>query len=357
MARALLYLDVRYEGDSHGVTGVQEPDLILTDDEGLIAGSNTGNNEATAYMGMLSVLMAWHLQDPVDDRERARNDAIFGFQGNRNPFIDNPEWVECLFGAECGDLVPPLEPTGLVASAGDGQISLDWNDNLEPDLAGYNVFRSTDGVSFAQVNGGLVVPSAFTDTGLTNGTTYFYYTTAVDLVGNESAASGVASATPQSTGGTPWINEFHYDDSGKDQGEFVEVAGAAGTDLAGWQLLGYNGKNGNVYRTVNLSGVIPDQGAGLGTLDFSMKLQNGAPDGIALVDAGGQVVEFLSYEGTMQASSGPAQGMTSTDILVAESGSTPAGHSLQKAGSGGSSAEIVPISGIVIWKSESSSSR
>ena len=81
VARALLYLDVRYEGDSHGVTGVQEPDLILTDDEGLIAGSNTGNNEATAYMGMLSVLMAWHLQDPVDDRERARNDAIFGFQG------------------------------------------------------------------------------------------------------------------------------------------------------------------------------------------------------------------------------------------------------------------------------------
>ncbi|HKX46520.1 MAG TPA: endonuclease, partial [Planctomycetota bacterium] len=96
VARALLYLDVRYEGGVHGVTGANEPELVLTDDEGQIAGSATGQNEALAYMGILSEVLAWHAQDPVDDFERDRNDVVFGFQGNRNPFVDHPEWVAVL---------------------------------------------------------------------------------------------------------------------------------------------------------------------------------------------------------------------------------------------------------------------
>ncbi len=93
VARALFYLDVRYEGGTHGVTGVAEPDLILTDDRTLIGASNTGSNRAVAYMGLRSVLYQWHLDDPVDDLERQRNDAIYLFQGNRNPYIDHPEWA------------------------------------------------------------------------------------------------------------------------------------------------------------------------------------------------------------------------------------------------------------------------
>jgi endonuclease I len=92
VARAILYMDVRYEGGTHGVTGFAEPDLIVTDDESLIAASSTGNNESVAYMGMRSVLLEWHLADPPDDKERHRNDVIYSYQGNRNPFIDHPEW-------------------------------------------------------------------------------------------------------------------------------------------------------------------------------------------------------------------------------------------------------------------------
>jgi endonuclease I len=45
-----------------------------------------------AYMGLLSTLIDWHLSDPPDAAEKARNEVIYSFQGNRNPFIDHPEW-------------------------------------------------------------------------------------------------------------------------------------------------------------------------------------------------------------------------------------------------------------------------
>jgi endonuclease I len=99
VARAVLYMDIRYEGGTHGVTGVAEPNLILTDNASLITQS-TGN-ASVAYMGLLSVLLQWHAADPVDDRERLRNETIFNYQGNRNPFVDHPEWVACLFQNVC----------------------------------------------------------------------------------------------------------------------------------------------------------------------------------------------------------------------------------------------------------------
>lgn len=104
VARALFYLDIRYEGGTHGITGALEPDLILTNNETLIANSNTGNNESIAYMGMKAVLLQWHLEDPVDNVERVRNDVVFYYQGNRNPFIDRPEWVNCIFKNTVGDM-------------------------------------------------------------------------------------------------------------------------------------------------------------------------------------------------------------------------------------------------------------
>ena len=136
---------------------------------------------------------------------------------------------------------------------------------------------------------------------------------------------------------TVFINELHYDNSGSDQNEGFEIAGPAGTDLTGWSVEKYNGSNGSSYGTEALSGTITDQDNGYGTLGFILPangLQNGAPDAIALVDNMGNVVQFLSYEGTLTASGGPADGMTSTDIGVAETGSTPVGESLQLTGNG-----------------------
>ncbi|MEZ5484068.1 MAG: Ig-like domain-containing protein [Lysobacteraceae bacterium] len=85
MARAVMYMAIRYEGGSH-INGAAEPDLELTDNLNQVGGS-------APYMGKLSTLLQWSQQDPVDDRERDRNLVIYSFQGNRNPFIDHPEWA------------------------------------------------------------------------------------------------------------------------------------------------------------------------------------------------------------------------------------------------------------------------
>jgi predicted extracellular nuclease len=132
-----------------------------------------------------------------------------------------------------------------------------------------------------------------------------------------------------------FINEIHYDNSGGDTGEAVEVAGDADTDLTGWSIVLYNGNNQQSYNTVNLSGSIPNQQDGFGTLDFTISgIQNGAPDGIALVDASNNLVQFLSYEGSFTATNGVANGVTSEDIGVSEASSTLVGDSLQLGGIG-----------------------
>ena len=156
------------------------------------------------------------------------------------------------------------------------------------------------------------------------------------LGGSAIALCLLATALPASAA-TVFINEIHYDNTGTDSGEAIEVAGPAGTDLTGWSLVLYNGSGGAPYGTTALSGVIPDQQNGYGTVFVSYPsngIQNGSPDGVALVDAGSAVVQFLSYEGTMTAVGGPADGLLSVDIGVSEPGTGPVGESLQLTGTG-----------------------
>ncbi len=152
---------------------------------------------------------------------------------------------------------------------------------------------------------------------------------------------GAARTVPNvpGTASTIFINEILYDVTGTDTGEFVEVAGPAGTDLTGWTIVLYNGGGtpaGQSYDTDALPTPIPSQAGGYGTVAVtyaSNGVQNGAPDGIALVN-GTTVVQFLCYEGSFTASNGPASGLTCTDIGVSQSGTNAVGTSLQLQGSG-----------------------
>jgi hypothetical protein len=109
---------------------------------------------------------------------------------------DNPEIAGIqVFGTSGGTTtVPvPVTPTGLVANAGNGQISLTWSTTIG--AATYNIYRSTvsNGEGMTAVATGLT-STAFTDIGLSNGATYFYKVAAVNTSGT-SAQSEEASAT------------------------------------------------------------------------------------------------------------------------------------------------------------------
>lgn len=100
VARAILYMDVRYEGGT-AANGQPEPDLIITDNRSLIMTTPSGQVAAVGYMGLRATLLAWHFADPPDAREQLRNEIVFSYQGNRNPFIDHPEYAACLWQGSC----------------------------------------------------------------------------------------------------------------------------------------------------------------------------------------------------------------------------------------------------------------
>lgn len=137
-----------------------------------------------------------------------------------------------------------------------------------------------------------------------------------------------------------FINEIHYDNSGSDTGERIEVVATAGESLGTYRLYLYNGATPSAatYYDNDLlpagSTVTCGGSVRIATLSYAANgIQNGAPDAIALVDGSGQVVQFLSYEGTVTGSNGPAAGRTSTNLPVSENES-PTNTSLQLGGTG-----------------------
>lgn len=160
------------------------------------------------------------------------------------------------------------------------------------------------------------------------------------------APNGVAGTTTLTvTSGAPPVTlpatrftEIHYDNVSTDVNERIEIEGPAGTDLTGWSVVLYNGTGGASYNTVNLTGTIPsvctDPTRGVIVVSYPQDgIQNGSPDGFALINNSNQVVEFLSYEGTFVASNGPASGVASTDIVALENGA-PLGQSLKRTATG-----------------------
>ncbi len=90
-------------------------------------------------------------------------------------------------GADGNDSEPPSAPTGLTATAGYATVGLDWNNNIESDLAGYNVYRSsTSGSGYSKLNSSLLSDSNYIDSNIPHDTTFYYVVTAVDTSSNNS---------------------------------------------------------------------------------------------------------------------------------------------------------------------------
>lgn len=81
VARSVLYMEIRYNGLS------------------VVNGFTT----TTGELGDLATLLDWHRNDPPDDFEMNRNNIVYNWQKNRNPFIDQPDLVEYIWGNNIGD--------------------------------------------------------------------------------------------------------------------------------------------------------------------------------------------------------------------------------------------------------------
>ena len=152
VARMMFYMEVRYDPGVH--TDGTTYDLELVD--------NTGTSGAT--FGKLSTLITWHSNDPVDDAERTRNDEVYSYQGNRNPFIDYPEFVSSIWGSG------PLSPSNLATtSISENSLSLSWTDNATNETS-YKIYKDEVLVETLNSNS-----TSITINGLTKNTKYKFW--------------------------------------------------------------------------------------------------------------------------------------------------------------------------------------
>lgn len=120
VARMMFYMVVRYDPGYHTDNTVY--DLELVD----FAGIDIGDPPGEPLFGKLSTLLQWHIQDPVDAFEMNRNEIVFGYQGNRNPFIDHPEWAESIFSNQLSsNTLVGFTQTSMVSDEVDGSFSLE----------------------------------------------------------------------------------------------------------------------------------------------------------------------------------------------------------------------------------------
>jgi endonuclease I len=172
IARCLLYFVTRYEDQLSGFDP-SDPNNPLD-----------GSSNQSFEDWHIAMLISWHLQDPVNQREIDRNDAAYDYQNNRNPYIDHPEWVECIWNNNCaGNVDDPSNFNAVGATV--SQINLNWTKNTDNDniLLAYNTtntFGTPSGVYSAgnTISGGGTVLSvgaavSYNHTGLSSQTYYY----------------------------------------------------------------------------------------------------------------------------------------------------------------------------------------
>ncbi|KRD12665.1 endonuclease I [Flavobacterium sp. Root901] len=189
-----------------------------------------GTSSQVFTTAFLNMLLAWNAQDPVSAREIARNNAVYARQGNRNPYIDHPEYVNQIWGGTSGsgDTTAPSAPTSLASTSKTASsITLSWNastDNVG--VTGYDVYANS--VLKTTVSG-----VTATITGLTASTAYSIYVKAKDAAGNASASSNTISVTTNSSGtGTATDLIFSEYIEGSGNNKALEIANNTGNSVS-----------------------------------------------------------------------------------------------------------------------------
>jgi endonuclease I len=216
----------------------------------------------------IRILLAWNTLDPVNAREIARNNAIYARQGNRNPYIDHPEYVDMIWNT-IPDTENPTAATSIaVTGTTSSTVSLSWTaatDNVG--IASYDIYAN--GILKDNSTG-----LTKTVSGLTASTTYSFYVIAKDFEGNSSPASpsinGTTTAIPTG-GGTASDLFFSEYVEGLTSNKALEIANFTGApvDLSIYSLKKQTNGAGAWLAANQLSGTL-NNGAVFVAVDAAM---------------------------------------------------------------------------------------
>ncbi len=141
VARSFFYFITRYEDDMStwpaNATAVQA------------FGYNTYPSVTIPFLKMM---LRWHHLDPVSSKEKTRNDGAYSFQGNRNPFVDHPEYVDSVWNANCPGLaILPVDILYFTGKINGNDLVLNWEVDAEMNLSHYEVERSFNGTNYTNL--------------------------------------------------------------------------------------------------------------------------------------------------------------------------------------------------------------
>ncbi len=180
LARAFLYFVTRYQ-DSLPSWGTN-PDASQAFDTNLFPGIK---------VPFLKMMIKWHNLDPVSQKEIDRNNGTFIYQGNRNPFIDHPEYVDLVWNSSCSGLAAlPVSIVYFTGKLNAGRVVLNWVSTHEINLQEYMIERSDENGNFHSI--ATVKPIglerySYTDiTDVVQGSKYQYRLKAIDINGKYS---------------------------------------------------------------------------------------------------------------------------------------------------------------------------
>lgn len=177
-ARVMFYMVTAYEGAMPAWQSLSNANSVLD-----------GTSWPSIDNWAISQWYQWHVADPVSAKEITRNDSVYAVQGNRNPFVDHPEYVALIW--QCTGLLP-VTITDFIAVEQNDKVSLQWRVALETNFKHYEVQRSVDGVLFNTI---AIVTAAnkpvynTNDANLPKVPTVYYRLKMVDIDGKETYSS------------------------------------------------------------------------------------------------------------------------------------------------------------------------
>ncbi len=140
LARATLYMVTRYQAEQPSWESLQAGGDVVMD----------GSTYPSVEIDYLKMLIQWNALDPVSFKEIQRNNEVYAIQGNRNPFIDHPEYIGQIWSTGCG-LALPVTLKDLKVKYSNNQSILNWEVENAQGFSHFMIERSVDGVSFTSI--------------------------------------------------------------------------------------------------------------------------------------------------------------------------------------------------------------